>query len=95
MTLHSCFALAFADPLACQGDLAGGKGANLALLTQKGFPVPPGFIVTAGAYREFVRQTGPLLDRVAPVSLHGRCPHSGLHRDRHSCPFRRDRPARR
>ena len=64
MTLHSCFALAFADPLACQGDLAGGKGANLALLTQKGFPVPPGFIVTAGAYREFVRPTGPLLDRV-------------------------------
>ncbi len=64
MTLHSCFALAFTDPLACQGDLAGGKGANLALLTQKGFPVPPGFIVTAGAYREFVRHTGALLDRV-------------------------------
>ena len=64
MTLHSCFALAFTDPLACQGDLAGGKGANLALLTQKGFPVPSGFIVTAGAYREFVRHTGAVLDRV-------------------------------
>ena len=64
MTLHSCFALAFTDPLACQGELAGGKGANLALLTQKGFPVPPGFIVTAGAYRKFVGRAGPLLDRV-------------------------------
>jgi pyruvate,water dikinase len=64
MTLHSCFALAFTDPPACEAGLAGGKGANLALLTQKDFPVPPGFIVTAGAYREFVRHAGRLLDRV-------------------------------
>jgi hypothetical protein len=28
----------------------GGKGANLGELTQAGFAVPPGFVVTAGAY---------------------------------------------
>ena len=31
-------------------DLAGGKGANLGELVKAGFPVPPGFVVTAGAY---------------------------------------------
>ncbi len=30
--------------------VAGGKGANLGELVQAGFPVPPGFVVTAGAY---------------------------------------------
>ena len=30
--------------------LAGGKGANLGELTQAGFPVPPGFVVTAQSY---------------------------------------------
>ena len=31
---------------------AGGKGANLGELTRAGFPVPPGFVVTAPAYLE-------------------------------------------
>ena len=30
--------------------IAGGKGANLGELTRAGFPVPPGFVVTADAY---------------------------------------------
>lgn len=30
--------------------VAGGKGANLGELAAAGFPVPPGFVVTAGAY---------------------------------------------
>ncbi len=34
---------------------AGGKGANLGELTRAGIPVPPGFVVTAATYREFVR----------------------------------------
>jgi phosphohistidine swiveling domain-containing protein len=46
-------AMDFRDPVAAQGELSGGKGANLALLTQRGFAVPPGFIVSANAYREF------------------------------------------
>ena len=29
---------------------AGGKGANLGEMTQAGFPVPPGFVVTSNSY---------------------------------------------
>lgn len=57
--------LAFADPDACRHELSGGKGANLALLTQRGFPVPVGFIVTAAAYREFILFAETLHSRVA------------------------------
>ena len=41
-------------------DLAsvGGKGANLGELTNAQIPVPPGFIVTAQAYYDFLAQTG-------------------------------------
>jgi pyruvate,water dikinase len=46
--------LEFGSPLSADGELSGGKGANLALLTQRGFDVPPGFIVSALAYREFM-----------------------------------------
>ena len=35
--------------------LAGGKGANLGALVRKGFPVPPGFVVSAEACRSFFR----------------------------------------
>ncbi len=34
--------------------LVGGKGANLGEMVQSGFPVPPGFIVTAKSYRAFI-----------------------------------------
>jgi len=34
--------------------LAGGKGANLGELSHAGLPVPPGFVVTTGAYDAFV-----------------------------------------
>jgi pyruvate,water dikinase len=34
--------------------VAGGKGANLARLKRAGFRVPGGFLVTTGAYRDFV-----------------------------------------
>lgn len=35
----------------------GGKGANLGELTHAGLPVPPGFCVTADAYRAFIEAT--------------------------------------
>lgn len=38
--------------------LVGGKGANLGELTQSKIEVPPGFCVTAAAYREFLRSAG-------------------------------------
>jgi len=37
--------------------LVGGKGANLGEMTNANIPVPPGFIVTADAYFDFLRQT--------------------------------------
>lgn len=36
----------------------GGKGANLGELTKAGLPVPPGFIVTADAYFQYLIKTG-------------------------------------
>lgn len=38
--------------------LVGGKGANLGELTVAGLPVPPGFVVTADAYRYAVASAG-------------------------------------
>jgi pyruvate,water dikinase len=46
--------LHFDQPEAGLVPLAGGKGSNLRSLTAAGFPVPPGFIVTAEAYRLFL-----------------------------------------
>lgn len=36
--------------------VAGGKGANLGEMTKAGLAVPAGFVVTADAYREFIRE---------------------------------------
>jgi pyruvate, water dikinase len=38
--------------------VAGGKGANLGELTAAGFPVPPGFVVTAAAFLDAMAQGG-------------------------------------
>ena len=61
------YLLKFDDALALNGEQTGGKGANLATLWQRGFPVPPGFVVTAGAYRDFIRGAGALLQTVAEL----------------------------
>ncbi len=53
--------LRFDDPAAVIIETCGGKGANLSILTQQGFHVPPGFVVTAAVYQEFVDQAGELL----------------------------------
>lgn len=36
----------------------GGKGASLGEMTQAGLPVPPGYCITAEAYRQFVSRAG-------------------------------------
>src|SRR5688500_6711866 len=59
----------FSEGDASQKNLLGGKGANLAEMTNLGLPVPPGFTITTeacNAYRES-DQTFPegLLDEVA------------------------------
>ncbi|MEW6329615.1 MAG: phosphoenolpyruvate synthase, partial [Candidatus Micrarchaeota archaeon] len=38
--------------------IVGGKGANLGEMANAGLPVPPAFVVTSGAYFEFVRVNG-------------------------------------
>lgn len=38
--------------------IVGGKGANLGELTQAGMDVPPGFCLTAQAYRDFISHAG-------------------------------------
>jgi len=50
--------------------LAGGKGANLGEMTRARIPVPPGFIVTADAYRRFLAASGlrPTIEKlVSPL----------------------------
>ncbi|HWG90363.1 MAG TPA: phosphoenolpyruvate synthase [Candidatus Thermoplasmatota archaeon] len=51
-----------------KGDLeiVGGKGANLGEMMSIGLPVPPAFVVTAGAFRDFLAATG-LKDRIYPL----------------------------
>ncbi len=44
--------------------IAGGKGANLGELIKAGLPVPPGFIVTSGAYRGHLEASG-LKERIS------------------------------
>ncbi len=46
--------------------IAGGKGANLGEMTQIGLPIPPGFVVTANAYWDFINRTG-LKDRIFEI----------------------------
>ena len=58
------YVLSFEELPASETEIAGGKGANLAILTQKNFPVPAGFVVTAQAYDEFIQTTGTLLERI-------------------------------
>ncbi len=47
--------------------VAGGKGANLGELTNAGFPVPPGFVVTAQAYVASMDEGGVREQLAAPV----------------------------
>jgi rifampicin phosphotransferase len=52
-------------------EAAGGKGMNLVRLTRSGFAVPPGFIISTDAYREFVsanRWLPAILSGVADLS---------------------------
>lgn len=44
----------FSDPEAKEKSVVGGKGANLGILSQGGFAVPPGFTVTTAAYSRFI-----------------------------------------
>jgi phosphohistidine swiveling domain-containing protein len=62
--------LYFRDPLATQPAEIGGKGANLARLTQAGFPVPPGFILPAQLFRDFISAAPDLFPHLAKLPTH-------------------------
>ncbi|MEV6120535.1 MULTISPECIES: PEP/pyruvate-binding domain-containing protein [unclassified Streptomyces] len=70
---RSTFILPFSDPGCLDARAVGGKGKGLAEMTQAGLPVPPGFTVSAAAYRDFLDRGG-LRERitalVAGVDLH-------------------------
>ncbi|MFH1651447.1 MAG: phosphoenolpyruvate synthase [Chloroflexota bacterium] len=58
-----------------KGDIGsvGGKGANLGEMTNADIPVPPGFIVTAYAYYDFLEKSGlsdKINDLLKPLSVH-------------------------
>jgi len=38
--------------------IAGGKGANLGEMFNNSFPVPPGFVIIADAYKDFIKEKG-------------------------------------
>ncbi|MFC2015095.1 phosphoenolpyruvate synthase [Chloroflexota bacterium] len=52
--------------------LVGGKGANLGEMTNAGIPVPPGFIVSASAYFDFIDKSGihdKIVALLAPLDI--------------------------
>ncbi|MFB6141337.1 MAG: PEP/pyruvate-binding domain-containing protein [Halosimplex sp.] len=63
------YTLSLTDEAATDGELTGGKCANLSRLARAGLPVPRGFCVTTAAYRDHVRETSvpALLDRLADL----------------------------
>ncbi len=60
--------MALDDPAAVL-ETVGGKGASLARLARAGFPVPPGFDVTTGAYLDFVERGGLREPMMAAMSI--------------------------
>jgi pyruvate,orthophosphate dikinase len=51
-------------------DLLGGKGANLAEMTNIGLPVPPGFTITTEACQEYLRNGAEPEDLANQISAH-------------------------
>ncbi len=50
--------IAFSDLPTDSAAIAGGKGASLSRMANAGLPVPPGFVVAADAFREFLESSG-------------------------------------
>ncbi|MGZ5407683.1 MAG: pyruvate, phosphate dikinase [Aeromicrobium sp.] len=60
----------FSEGDASQKDLLGGKGANLAEMTNIGLPVPPGFTITTDACRAFLERGALGADFDAEIDEH-------------------------
>jgi pyruvate,orthophosphate dikinase len=68
MTEHLVLALSQGNR--SMADLLGGKGANLAEMTQLGLPVPHGFIITTDACRAYLEQGRPPAQLSEEVDVH-------------------------
>lgn len=55
ISMQTAYLLPFSSMDALRLELSGGKGANLARLSQAGLPVPAGIIISTAAYRAFVQ----------------------------------------
>jgi pyruvate,orthophosphate dikinase len=64
------FVYAFAEGHKDLNDLLGGKGANLAEMTNLGLPVPPGFTITTQACRAYLRSGRPPVELAAEIDTH-------------------------
>ena len=62
--------LHFGEASAQDAARTGGKGANLARLTQAGLPVPRGLVLSAAAYELFAASAGHLLRDASGFALH-------------------------
>jgi pyruvate,water dikinase len=72
------YVLALSDPRACDVAVSGGKGTSLAKLTQAGFPVPPGFVISTDAYRDAIRREPPMLPRELVAAVGKLCAAAGV-----------------
>ena len=52
--------IAFGDLPSESTAIAGGKGASLSRMAAAGLPVPPGFVISAGAFHDFLHSCGGL-----------------------------------
>lgn len=62
MSKNSDLVVWFSDVDKEDVSLVGGKGANLGEMVKTGFPVPDGFIVTANAYYQFLKENNLVLE---------------------------------
>ncbi len=66
----SQYVYGFSEGSKDQKDLLGGKGANLAEMTNLGLPVPPGFTITTAACRAYLEQGGEPAEMAEQVATH-------------------------
>jgi pyruvate,water dikinase len=78
--------LEFANARRSDVPTIGGKGANLGEMTAAGLPVPPGFVLSIDAYRQFY-QSNALAPKVA-AELKGLDPDNPAELDRHASALR-------
>src|ERR1700712_2558638 len=64
------FVFDFAEGNKDQKDFLGGKGANLAEMTNMGLPVPPGFTITTEACQAYLASGREPVELSAEVSEH-------------------------